>query len=210
MKEKEAKKLYNSITNVNEAYMEEIWNRREKRKFSVWAKWGGMAACLFLGIMAAYAAVHFFTAIGTESPPEILEKKEFDVSKTDLVETDEGKTKKVISSYESGDATACYKSVDNGSCKYSIPLRNAMEKYGDTVLYKVVVDVFSNNDVLETNSEIVKSEIERLSEIGYTAELEQDMEHSYFVLCAAQEQLVNFAVQENYGYLFYLYEERAK
>ncbi len=89
-----------------------------------------------------------------------------------------------------------------------------MEEYGDMVLYKTVVDVFSDNNMFESNSEAVKNEIKRLAEIDYTVDFEHyndgTMDHYYFVLYATQEQLTNFVRNDNYGYMFWLYDERAK
>ena len=48
MKEKEARKLYNSMTNVKEDYIEEAWKEKAKRKHPIWIKWGMAVACLFL------------------------------------------------------------------------------------------------------------------------------------------------------------------
>lgn len=118
----------------------------------------------------------------------------------------------MISSYGSMASSASYQSPDNGACRYSIPLREAMEEYGDTVLYCVVVDVFSDNQMLEANSEAVKNERERLAELKYTVALETyydgTMNHYYFSLHATQEQLTNFLQNDNYGYMFWLYDER--
>lgn len=89
-----------------------------------------------------------------------------------------------------------------------------MEEYGDMVLYKVVVDVFSNNNMLESDRKAVKNEIERFDEIDYTVGFKHyndgTMNHYYFILYATQEQLINFSRNDNYGYMFWLYDERAK
>lgn len=148
--------------------------------------------------------------IGEQDPAAQAQKIEDlpgvpDPDEGNLVEADT-----VISSY--GGMEACYKTPDKDSCIYSIPLQDAMKEYGDTVLYKVVVDVFSDDSILEGNDEAIRNEIERLSEIEYTVELEHRMNGSmdcyYLVLQATQEQLVNFVKKENYGYMFWLYEER--
>lgn len=43
----------------------------------------------------------------------------------------------------------------------------AMNEYGDTVLYRVVIDVFSGKEQLSSDSTQVQDECERLSNIGY-------------------------------------------
>lgn len=122
--------------------------------------------------------------------------------------------KTMISSYGSGEASACYKSPDNGSVIYSVPLKGAMEEYGDSVLYRVSVDVFSDNEQLKPNSETVKDERDRLAELGYTVSFEEYYDgaesHYYFTLHATCEQLENFPVSDSLGYMLWLYDERAR
>lgn len=52
MKEKEITKLYNSITNVDDKYIEEVQTNAKKKR-NIWLKWGAMAACLCLVIAGA-------------------------------------------------------------------------------------------------------------------------------------------------------------
>ena len=120
----------------------------------------------------------------------------------------------MISSYGDTGSAVSYKSPDNGSCLYSIPLQGAMEEYKDTVLYRVVVDVFSDNQMIEANSEAAKNEMERLAELEYTVAFEKyydgTMNHYYFTLHATQEQLAGFDINSEYGYMLWLYDERVQ
>lgn len=52
MKEKETSKLYNSITNVDNQFIEEV-QTKTKKKIPKWTKWGAVAACLCLVMAAA-------------------------------------------------------------------------------------------------------------------------------------------------------------
>ena len=52
MKEKETSKLYNSITNVNNQFIEEAQAKTKKKK-NGWLKYGAMAACLCLAVVGA-------------------------------------------------------------------------------------------------------------------------------------------------------------
>lgn len=246
MKEKETRKLYNSMTNVKEDYIEEARKAKVKRKHPIWIKWGMAAACLFLGVIAAYAIPNIFnstsengnhmdagiedasldgnpngysTAQGEQPTNDIEIAEQDQAAQKQETESlpeapDNEEIMTVVSAYGGEGSSACYKSPNNGHCIYSIPLQKAMEEYGDMVLYKVVVDVFNDNNMFESNSEAVKNEIERLTEMGYTVDFEHyndgTMDHYYFVLCATQEQLINFARNDNYGYMFWLYDERAK
>lgn len=217
MKEKETNKLYHSITNVNEDYIEEAQNTKAEKTQPLWSKWGILAACLFLVVASTFAISNIFPPTPENSEYKVVSNENGNSNGYHVTQegktTDSSEKATVISSYGDADSTACYKAPDNGSCIYSIPLRNAMEKYGDTVIYKIIVDVFSNTTIVETNSEAVKNEIERLREIGYTVDFEQHndetMTHDYFVLHATQAQLINFASNDNYGYMFWLYDEGA-
>lgn len=247
MKEKKIKKLYNSLTNVKEDYIEEAQNANAKKQHPVWMKWGVLAACLLLGFIIGFAVPRIVKSISEKSQHEdagiadtilngdpneyITAQGTKTTDDTEIAEQDQtaqtqgdenpdqdeavsSETETVIASYGSDGSSACYKAPDNGTCNYSIPLRNAMEEYGDTVLYKVVLDVFSSNNLLEADSEAVKYEVERLTELNYTVDLEHyndgSMDHDYLVLFITQAQLTEFAGNDSYGYMFWLYEERAK
>ena len=50
MKEKEISKLYNSITNVDNQFIEEAQTKTKKK--NGWLKWAAMAACLCVALVA--------------------------------------------------------------------------------------------------------------------------------------------------------------
>ena len=54
MKEKETSKLYNSITNVNNQFIEEAQAKTKKKK-NGWIRWGAMAASLCLAVVGTVA-----------------------------------------------------------------------------------------------------------------------------------------------------------
>ena len=68
MKEKETSKLYNSITNVNNQFIEEAQAKTKKKK-NGWLKWGAMAACLCL----AAAGVVVLSGRGSLPPSDYEE-----------------------------------------------------------------------------------------------------------------------------------------
>ncbi len=225
MKEKEVRKLYHSISNIREDYIEEAWKEKTRKRLPQWITWGIAAACLFLGAIAIYTVPHLFSL-----PSEHVDSADAGKSGNALDGNPNGydtvqrepemngievsDSHIVISSYGDMELSACYVIPSNGSCVYSMPLQEAMEEYGDTVLYKVILDVFSDNTLLDINSGAVEKERERLEEIKYAAEFEPYHDgagdHYYFVLQATQEQLVNFEREGNYGYMFWLYKERAQ
>ena len=124
-----------------------------------------------------------------------------------------GTAKTMISSFDvNGTPSASYATPENGKFSFSIPLREAMNEYGDSVLYRVVVDVFNNKEQLSSDSRQVQDECERLSNIGYVVAYETvsdgESSHYYFTLHATYDELTEFIANESYGYFMFLYGER--
>ena len=118
----------------------------------------------------------------------------------------------IITSYGDVEIDASYAVPQNGEFGYSEPLKEAMGEYKNDVIYKVFVDLFSDEFPVLSNSSEAQEEIDRLVKAGYTAELEITDDGTtvfyYFVLLASYEQLNNFDVHQEYGYMFFLYDER--
>lgn len=126
-----------------------------------------------------------------------------------------GSEKTIISSFIiNGTPSASYVTPENGKFYFSIPLSEAMNEYGDSVLYRVVVDVFNNNEQLSSDSSQVQDECERLSNIGYVVAYETvsdgESYHYYFTLHATYDELTEFIADESYGYFMFLYDERVE
>lgn len=123
--------------------------------------------------------------------------------------------KTMISSFDvNGTPSASYEAPENSKFYFSIPLRDAMNEYGDSVMYRVVVDVFHNKEQLLSDSSQVQEERERLSNIGYIVAYEtvyggESYDH-YFTLHATYDELTEFVANENYGYFMFLYDERVE
>lgn len=64
---KETKKLYDSISNIDDRFIEEAQAEEIKRS-PVWRKWAGLAACLCIAAVGVVAAVHPWEAGGTPVP----------------------------------------------------------------------------------------------------------------------------------------------
>lgn len=126
-----------------------------------------------------------------------------------------GSEKNIISSFSvNGTPSTSYATPENGIFSFSIPLREAMNEYGDTVLYRVVIDVFSEKEQLSSDSSQVQDECERLSNIGYVVAYETVFDgetyHYYFTLHATYDELTEFVANESYGYFMFLYDERVE
>ncbi len=109
-------------------------------------------------------------------------------------------------------ADACYAAPENGEANRSMPLRAAMEQYGEGARYRVIVDLFRDGQPLPADGAEAQAERERLAALGWTVAYEtltgedQRTRH-YFTLHADYRQLADFPVSGEYGYLLFLYGE---
>lgn len=118
----------------------------------------------------------------------------------------------MIEYYETG-REACYAAPKNGEVGISISLRGAMDEYGDDARYRVVVDLFRDEERLLSEGFEAHDEIDRLAALGYISGLESYydqgvLENAYFTLHATYDQLKSFAASDDYGYMLFLYAER--
>lgn len=90
MKEREAQKLYNGITNIEDKYIEEAQTAIKKRK-PLWFHWGTVAACLCLVCVSAIAIFYMFKDVA-QTPivdrKKNIEKQEMFVPITSLLESE--------------------------------------------------------------------------------------------------------------------------
>lgn len=110
---------------------------------------------------------------------------------------------------------ACYAVPQNGEAFYSMPLRAAMDEYGDAARYRVIVDLFRDEQPLAADSAESAAERERIAGLGYTVAYEtlsapNERTRSYFTLHATYDQLQAFPADADYGYMLFLYGEREK
>ncbi len=109
--------------------------------------------------------------------------------------------------------------VSAGEACFSEALEAAMEHYGDTVRYRVFIDLYSDGELISSGSEQAMEEAQRLGDLGYIVGIEtytQTEDHGeyvtavatyYFTLHAEYDQLKNFAADEELGYSLMLYDE---
>lgn len=130
-------------------------------------------------------------------------------------DTDDGTYREpvtMISSFpEAG--VGCYIAPKNGEDVISIALNQAMEKYGDSVIYQVALAFLKDEKTLTKQSDIdLEKEQERLSALGYIVALETFTDSDGSVsrclsLHAKANQIKNFKPSDEYGYMLWLYEE---
>ncbi len=117
----------------------------------------------------------------------------------------------MIAGYGDG-SEACYKAPDNGEVCRSVPLRGAVEEYGDRAKYRVFVDLFRDGQPVPQDSEEAQQERERLASLGYIVATETVFENgervgTFFTLHATREELEALD-PGGYGYMLFLYHER--
>lgn len=69
MREKEVSKLYNSMTNVNSPYFDEIASYKKKSEKLIWVKRGIFAACICLTAIVAFTISAFHTHTSQNNQP---------------------------------------------------------------------------------------------------------------------------------------------
>ena len=111
------------------------------------------------------------------------------------------------------DAEFCYAPPKNGEVGYSIPLREAMNEYGDNARYRVVVDRFQNEQPKDPTGDEVEAEMDRLAAVGIVNAYERFYDHdvlerAYFTIHASRYELEHFPPNDDYGYMLFLYAER--
>lgn len=202
---KNSQKLYNSITEIDDRYIDEALNYKTVKKRPLWHKIGAVAACL---VIAGTAVFTFGSAAkpnnqigasvsdGTASY-DVTTQKNYD-------STEQDRKMPLISSIENiGLYDGKYQAPENGELFYSIPLRKAIEKYNEKAVYKTTLDIFSDGENLEINSDKVSAEIKRLNALGYKTEINNNQ----IIIYATYKQLTQFEKYNGFGYFFFLYDE---
>ena len=123
---------------------------------------------------------------------------------------------KDIVSGDEGDDAYSYATPKNGECNLSVPLSRAIEKYGDSVRYRIRIDFFRDGKQLLNGSDEVDAEVERISAIlmekygvGLSVLTFTDRDGKKTVTVthdgAEKELIENFPVSNEYGYFLWLF-----
>ncbi len=222
--------LFDSFSDLDESLIA----RSETAKTHIpWHRWTGIAACFVLVAALAVPAItgHLPRAEQTAQPsPDAAEHNEatqLPANSPNAMLPNNGisipadgtqedaryaESKQMISYYDIGNMDACYAVPQNGEVNFSMPLRAAMKACGDSVRYRVVVDLFRDESQLPPDGADAKNESARLAALGYITAFETYTDNgssqTWFTLHAAYDQLADFAVAAEYGYMFFLYGER--
>ena len=208
---------------------------KEQPRPSAWKKVLPLAACFVLLICACFAIPGLFQNPNTDpqlvtpvpnlngsserTPEPVMEPtSEPPVNGVSVPDNGFGQNnhevtdvKPMISSYgEMGEPVDL--AVKNGGVHYSEPLLAAMDAYGDSVNYRVLVELFHDGVQIPADSALAETETQRLGDLGYIVAIEktyQDevMTSCSFTLHATYEQLRVFSAGENAGFSLLLYGE---
>ena len=122
-------------------------------------------------------------------------------------------TKTMIESYPV-DYEACYDyAVNNGAVGFSVPLADAMAEYGDSVLYRIYVDIFKDGVQLAPDDSEVEELMTSLLDQGIVLAVETTYQDNqavatYNTLHATYDQLRQFQADPNHGWMLWLFAER--
>lgn len=226
--------LLDAMEQIDLAFVEEA-DRQPVKKTVIWTRWTAMAACFCLIIGAAWLWTEKFgfpddlrrqeeTGMdSTNAAMEWIEIGEVEiVTEPYLMTANDDQSildgKPMISGFGESVANVDM-SVTNGGIWYSPSLEGAMDHYGDTVNYRVLVELFRDGVQIASGGSQAVAEAARLSELGYIVAMETSRETVtdgeittvyatyYFTIHATYEQMRQFQPAEDLGYKFMLYDE---
>ena len=226
--------LLEKIELIDPAFVEEA-DRQPVKKKVIWIRWTAMAACFCLIVCAAWLWTEKFGY-----PDDLHRQEETGLDNTNAAmewgETGEAEIvtepyhlpantdqeiqngKPMISGFGEMGVNVDM-SVNNGGVWYSPTLEAAMDHYGDTANYRVLVELFSDGVQIASGSSQAVAEAGRLSDLGYIVAMETSRETVtdgeiatvyityYFTIRATYEQLLDFQQAGTLGYKFVLYDE---
>ena len=111
-----------------------------------------------------------------------------------------------VISYFEGDGEESYKAPHDGEVNMSTPLKKAIDAYGDSVNYHVIVQVLKDGQPFDINSTELQAEMDRLNAMGCTVAFD-NMSSYGFPLLISMKQIQSLFSDENYGYMLFLYGE---
>lgn len=213
-----------AMEHLDPALIEEAEAVQPKRR-TLWLQWGAMAACLCLCLVGARSLLSMEQA-PPEAPKEAMASaapteaaaasengviKELPVPESDTKKEYTGRITPMIGSYSIGASARIDLAVANGAVLLSDSLQAALAEYEDSVLYRVVVEVFRDGTVLSNFSDEIAAETQRLSDAGYIVATESvvfgDEVYRYLTLHAEADQLRDFPAHPDHGYYIALYDD---
>lgn len=225
--------LLDAVGGINPEYIENAAKNKTWRKKPIWKMLVPAAACLCVligGIVffnhnegvhpstditqSELSAHNNLSTTDTNSPSSQQEQ----IANADyfgpIEELDDGNNQQPITPMISSYGESAYAGdmvVYNGAYVLSDSLKGALQEYGNTAKYRVIVELFTDGVQLDNASETVQAEINRLANEGYIVAFETyndgNVDHKYFTLHAEFDQLNDFCASDALGYFILLYGE---
>lgn len=218
-------KSYNEMANIVLRRIGE-YEEKQKQKRKMIMRTGTIAACFCVAVIVGITA--WGGNLLPTSPPQTTENtgntdsvnnhtdNSNNVDKTNIGNwpidyVPDGSEVQFIASYNDGiNENDFFDTIPkDGEIVFSQRLKNAVKEYGNSVQYLVNVEVFSNGQLIETNTQQVKAVREKLAKSGYTVVYstasDGTSDHYSFFLQATMSDLTEFEAYNNYGYRLTLY-----
>lgn len=221
--------LLDKMELIDPAFVEEA-DRQPVKKKVIWVRWTAMAACICLIVGAAWlwadespvpAILNLDILLPVDTTQAAIESTELATEPYNSAmheDTSILEGKPMISGFGESSANMDM-SVNNGGVWYSPSLEAALDHYGDTANYRVLVELFSDGVQIASGGVQAVAEAARLSGLGYIVAMETSRDTVtdgeiatvyvtyYFTVHATYEQLLDFQQDESLGYKFVLYDE---
>ena len=227
------KELLFGLGELDDALLDEAISIKPQRRHI--SGWIAMAACAALIVAASVPyALLFFGRTGSAAPTqetatttECAPEETTEVSEqngvfqpsvaqgADVATLPEATQRKMIQDYHfEPDMEVCYAVPKNGDVGISAHLQGAIDEYGEEPIYRVLIDLFSDEKQVELTDEVLDSVTAELTENGYTVAIEKaylwdEPTGVYLTIHATADQVRNFPPLEQYGVMLFLFGERA-
>lgn len=185
------------------------------KKSKNWIKWGSMVAsmCIIVGTIVMVQFEKTNTMTDTMTGDEMQSVNTANAEEDNVQDIEDLQAALMIDQFDKSLNDNDDIAVNNGCFELSNSLKAAIEKYGDSVSYRVVVEVFKDGTVINSGSCEVASEEIRLANENYIVAHEKYGDtvevYDYSTIHAKMEQLLNFSVSDRYGYYISFYSEYA-
>ncbi|WDF50539.1 hypothetical protein PQ460_21620 [Paenibacillus sp. KACC 21273] len=188
-----SEQLYRAIGQIDDELLTRYEARRQP-KSTYWLKWSSAVAFAAAAVIIAFMATSVWN-----------EQSQIYTASGTVIQNIEGVPSDVLSGSTVAPA--------NGSKVYDAGVQQALTKYaGQDVKYFVAIDLFANMNPVEYNSPQAQAELERLTALNYNVGYatawtyqgnQQKVNYSYIAGYFTADQLKNFAINTQYGYVFH-------
>lgn len=118
-----------------------------------------------------------------------------------------------VTGFDDGGVAACYVAPENGQVNLSVPLRGALDYYGDDALYQLAPHFFRDGTLVDPSDPELQEPAELLAAAGYSIEYGTNVldgqERGFWTLELTGRDLRVFTAPEGWGLMLFLRDEWA-